>query len=180
MGERNRAYSLARGPCLLSQCFSKACGFTTCPQWLHTTRKKSSWPGYRPKMDMSGDKETGGQRCHNGYTDDSRSQPAVGATSRGSVRRALHTHVGTQSGGEHSSSETSRDFVVANGIMLQHARKGGSQACRIRFLPFLNTKEETLPHRHVWGRLNKPSNMSVSITLADNQNTLWDEKVKHR
>lgn len=38
VGERSRAYSLARGPCLRSQCFSNACGFTTCPQWLHTTR----------------------------------------------------------------------------------------------------------------------------------------------
>lgn len=64
VGERSRAYSLARGPCLRSQCFSKACGFTTCPQWLHTTRKKSSWPGYRPKMDMSGDKKRTAELHH--------------------------------------------------------------------------------------------------------------------
>jgi len=37
-GERSRAYTLARGPWRRSQCFSKAWGFTTWLQWLHTTR----------------------------------------------------------------------------------------------------------------------------------------------
>lgn len=85
VGERSRAYSLASGPCLRSQCFSKACGFTTCPQWLHTTRKKSSWPGYRPKMDMSGNKKRTAQLQHhrnNVSLSDSRSRGMVPPSAR--------------------------------------------------------------------------------------------------
>lgn len=44
--------------CRLSECFSKAWGFTTCPHWLHTTRKKSSCAGHWPYMCISAEENT--------------------------------------------------------------------------------------------------------------------------